>query len=57
MIRMRCEPEEPMHCMKKGCQDELNGLWHLTENKGGGILMETWLCAKHAKQFAKRMKL
>ena len=57
MMKVRFEPDEPMHCMKKRCTEELNGLWHVTEDKGEGITLDAWLCGKHAKEFCERYKI
>ena len=50
-IKKHFETEEPMHCQKQGCKEELNGLMHYTFDFGAGFVFELWLCQDCSKEF------
>lgn len=45
--------EEPMHCWKRGCKEELNGLMYHTIDFGEGFVFQLWLCKDCADKFEK----
>ena len=46
---------EPMHCMRDGCEEELNGLHKFTLHITEDMEMEIWLCGKCDEKFMKEV--
>ena len=44
---------EPVHCMRNGCMEELNGTNCFCLNLEKDFIMEIWLCDECAKKFKK----
>lgn len=52
-IKSKLETEEPMHCWRDGCKEELNGLMHHWTDFGSGFNFDLWLCQDCTKKFKK----
>ena len=52
-IKKKLEIEEPMHCWRRGCEEELNGLMRHWIDLGDGFLFNMWLCEDCTKEFEK----
>lgn len=50
-FKHRLETDEPMHCWRKGCKEELNGLMHYSIDFGKGFVFDCWLCDDCHKRF------
>jgi hypothetical protein len=56
-IQESFEPEEPMHCQRVGCKEELNGLNHFWIEVFKGYNLEIWLCDECATHFRKKIRI
>jgi hypothetical protein len=52
-INKKLEVEEPMHCWRQGCKEELNGLMHYWIDMGNGFVFDMWLCGDCTEKFKK----
>jgi len=53
IIKRTLETDEPMHCWREGCKEELNGLMHHTIDFGKGFVFSMWLCSDCTDKFKK----
>ena len=57
IMNKQLETEEPMHCWRQSCKEELNGLMHYSLNYSSGFIFSMWLCYNCSKKFDKIMDL
>ena len=50
-MKKSLDTSEPMHCERRGCDEELNGLMHCSLNFGKGYVLGLWLCRDCSKDF------
>ena len=55
-INKKVHTEEPMHCWRKGCKEEFNGLMRYSIELGDGFFFETWCCGDCEKLLDKKIK-
>lgn len=51
LIKNKLDISEPMHCQRKRCKEELNGLNRHYIDMGEGFVFEMWLCNKCTQKF------
>ena len=50
-MKRRLDTSEPMHCERRGCDEELNGLMYCSVDLGKRYVFGLWLCRDCSKGF------